>query len=183
MKSSGSRVSNICVNGGSNVVSPNKANVFGSKALQGLSTLHNLTSKNEAATLEDATECQENLANLCVLSRKAAVKSLILRTTPKQLLLILRRYRSFPSTLQSVCDLVWSLAYHDPQVQAIFAETGVCGALLECAKANESCTSLLKSAFGALSSLCRHPLNQDISLRYRLVPFLVRTLANDGYGR
>ncbi|GBG24370.1 Cytosolic carboxypeptidase 1 [Hondaea fermentalgiana] len=155
-------------------------NVYGNKAVAILTKLHTLAAnRTDGVTEDDARNCQECLANLCVLARKPAAKAIILKSICTLLLNAFRRYRAYPSTLQGACDLAWSLAYHDDVTQGVFAESGITVAVIECALHHESLLNILRSAYGALSSLCRHPANQGLARKHGMLDLVHRTLQRD----
>ena len=125
---------------------------------------------------------QESLSGLCVLSRVAGAKLHLLEKSPAALLAVFRTFGRKPGALQSACDLVWSLAYNDPTAQGRFAQSHVCNCVLNCAKEHAKNKSMMKSAYGALSSLCRHNDNQNIAHKERAHVSLLKVLDEEGYG-
>jgi|GEM_PF-1036690 len=166
------------------VKSPDNDSMSQSKAVQLISRLNQLVCRvsQESLTEVEAQFSQQTMTALCGLAKNTSAKALISKTMSKLSISVLRVFREFPTTLQSACDLIWALAYHDQSVQAMFAESSICAFVIETVVNNFECLSLIKSAFGAISSLCRHPLNQNVARKAHAIEVLLKVLANNGYG-
>jgi len=135
---------------------------FSQRAIVLLQKLHALVcNRIDGVTSEEAGQCKEILSELCVLARKESSKAVILRSVSDILVCVFRRHRLHSESLQRACDLIWSLAYHNPEAQSLFSQN-VNLALIESVKQHATDWKVLKSAFGAMSSLCRHAVNQDV---------------------
>lgn len=129
----------------------------------------------------DLLRLEETLRSLCALARNARAKSLILQTALHPLKTLLCSEVS-GGVHQSCCDLAWSLCYHDAGAQQIFGRVGAVRWVVSVIRANMGNIGVVKSALGALSSLCRHPPNQRQAAEVQASALVVSLLKLKGFG-
>ena len=133
---------------------------------------------------QDLLRLEESLQGLCILSRNARAKSHLLQfgLAPLREILIFPHHEAIAAVHQSCCDLAWTLCYHDASAQHLFARLRIVSCILQVARQNMGNVKLLKSALGALSSLCRHTANQRLAAEGRASSFVIGILNLKGFG-